>query len=124
MEGAAEVAVNEPEPEVPLEEEAGAEEEEDDGGDAKPQDMDKAARRKDANRISAKKSRERKAIGMEAVKKENEDLHAEVAQLKAQLAALQGHAPPPAHHASEHGAYDHDAAAEHDAALPIKKQKR
>jgi hypothetical protein len=124
MEGAADVAVAEPEiaPEEEDEEGGGGGEE---SGEPKLLDQDKAARRKDANRISAKKSRERKAMGMEAVKKENEDLKAEVAALKAQIAVLQGHAPhahaAPAH---VHAAYDHEGAGDNDAALPIKKQKR
>ena len=124
MEGAADVAVAE----VPLDD-ADADAEAGATGQHSPEpkllDLDKAARRKDANRISAKKSRERKAQSMEMVKKENEDLRAEVAALKAQLAALQGHHAPHAQHVAvdAHAAYEHEGGLD-DAALPIKKQKR
>ena len=126
MEGAADVAVAE----VPLDD-ADADADADAGatGDHAPEpklmDLDKAARRKDANRISAKKSRERKAQSMEMVRKENDDLRAEVAALKAQLAALQGHHAPHATHvvADTHAAYEHEGGLD-DAALPIQKQKR
>ena len=119
MEGADDVAVAE----TPLED-TGATGDAPEAEEPKLLDLDKAARRKDANRISAKKSRERKAASMEAVKKENEDLKAEVAALKAQLAALQGHAPHVVHaHADVHAAYEPEGGMD-DAALPIKKQKR
>jgi hypothetical protein len=89
---------------------------------------EKAARRKDANRVSAKKSRERKAQTLDSVKKENEELKAQVAALQSALAIAEGRPPPPPPPAPVPDgltdAFDAAAGAEADAALPIKKQKR
>jgi hypothetical protein len=95
---------------------------------------DKAARRKDANRVSAKKSRERKAQTLESVKKENDELKAQVAALQVALAAAEGRPPPPPPAAAlpsadgllafDAGGATGETAGDADAALPIKKQKR
>jgi hypothetical protein len=91
-------------------------------------DADKASKRKDANRVSAKKSRERKANAMEVLKKENETLKAQVAQLQHDLAVAQGRAapgaPPPPADAMLPAAFEVEGGGDTDAALPIKKQKR
>ena len=126
MEGAAEVVIAEP-----LESPAAHVGE--GGGDSAPHsgrgggsvDADKAARRKDANRASAKKSRERKAQTLEQVKTENETLKARVAQLEAQLAVAEGRPPPaPPAPAADALLPFTEGAGDTDAALPIKKQKR
>ena len=118
MEGAADIAVAEPLEAPPSD--AGAVV----GVPVDPaKDADKAARRKDANRVSAKKSRERKAQTLEAVRKENEELKARVAQLEAALAAAEGRpVPAPPADALAFGAAE--GGADTEAPLPIKKQKR
>jgi hypothetical protein len=128
MEGAADVAVEAVEA-PPAD---GGEEEAPTGvpeaAEAKGSD-DKATRRKDANRVSAKKSRERKANALETVRKENDLLKAHVAVLQAAVLAAGGvlPAPPvaaPDAPAGEPAGGGAEGGGDTDAALPIKKQKR
>lgn len=89
------------------------------------EDMDPKQRRKEANKESARKSREKKKLEIDGVLAENVILKRQVALLEYQLAVAEGRPPPPM---PAQLVEDADGAEEADdddeAKKPIKKQRR